>query len=71
MSGRRPTLAELNYEADPPACGNCSRHFYRRGPALKNRKPVQVMVCKLTMEDVRARGICDRWRGAGGVELDP
>ncbi len=64
-NGREPTLRALNYDGNPPRCGNCTKRFMK-----SDSGKVRTLMCALAQAPVRARGICDSWRGFDGSELD-
>lgn len=65
-----PTLKSLDYDKDPPRCGNCTKRYMQR--TKKNGKTTRQLMCALAQVPVHARGVCNAWRSLkDGQTLEP
>lgn len=74
MNTKLPTLRSLNYDGNPPRCGNCTKRFVARisrGKTPDSGKKFNQLMCALAQHEVKPRGVCDSWTGFNGDELEP
>lgn len=64
-----PTLKALNYDGNPPRCASCTKRFMKRFTRPDGKK-IKKLMCALAQVEVKARGVCDEWRGFTGEALD-